>query len=131
MNGAPECVLDEEMLTMRPQPASTMSGRTAWVVWKTPCRLMSMILRHSSKLMLANRRKTSLPAALTRMVTGPSAVRAASETGAGAGSTAGGDGVREDTGDGAQLVLLRLEVPAEALELRGKFEREGRRHRRV
>ncbi len=26
---APECVLDELMFTMRPQPASTMSGSTA------------------------------------------------------------------------------------------------------
>ena len=29
MNGCPEWVLDDEMLTMRPQPASTMSGSTA------------------------------------------------------------------------------------------------------
>ena len=42
MNGCPECVLDDEMLTMRPQPASIMSGSTAWMQWKTPLRLTSM-----------------------------------------------------------------------------------------
>ena len=31
MNGWPECVLDDEMLTMRPQPASSMSGNVAWM----------------------------------------------------------------------------------------------------
>ena len=36
MYGVPECVLDDEMLTIRPHPASTMSGRTAWQQWKTP-----------------------------------------------------------------------------------------------
>jgi hypothetical protein len=30
MNGWPEWVLDDEMLTMRPHPASIMSGTTAW-----------------------------------------------------------------------------------------------------
>ena len=30
MYGAPEWVLDDEMLTIRPQPASSMSGSTAW-----------------------------------------------------------------------------------------------------
>ena len=42
MYGWPEWVLDEEMLTMRPQPASTMSGSTAWTQWKTPLRLTSI-----------------------------------------------------------------------------------------
>src|SRR3954447_6837951 len=39
MYGCPEGVLDDEMLTMRPQPASIMSGSTAWMQWKTPLRL--------------------------------------------------------------------------------------------
>ena len=30
------------MLTMRPQPASSMSGNTAWIMWKTPLRLTSI-----------------------------------------------------------------------------------------
>ncbi len=35
MKSWPEWVLEEEMLTMRPQPASTISGSTAWMQWKT------------------------------------------------------------------------------------------------
>ena len=42
MYGVPEWVLDEEMLTIRPHPASIMSGSTAWMQWKTPLRLTSM-----------------------------------------------------------------------------------------
>src|ERR1043166_5088996 len=42
MYGCPEWVLEEEMLTMRPQPASIMSGSTAWMQWNTPFRLTSI-----------------------------------------------------------------------------------------
>jgi hypothetical protein len=70
-------VLDDEMLTIRPQPASSMSGSTAWVTWKTPFRLTSTTLFHSSDVMLVNLRNEVMPAALTRMVIGPSAARAA------------------------------------------------------
>src|SRR4029077_9933006 len=42
MYGCPECVLEDEMLTIRPQPASIMSGSTAWMQWKTPLRLTSI-----------------------------------------------------------------------------------------
>gem|GEM_PF-7117106 len=65
------------MLTIRPQPASSMSGSTAWVTWKTPLRLTSITLVHSSIVMLVNRRNDVMPAALTRIVMGPSAARAA------------------------------------------------------
>ncbi len=41
MYGWPDCALDEEMLTIRPQPASIMSGSTACTQWKTPFRLTS------------------------------------------------------------------------------------------
>ena len=77
MNGCPECVLDEEMLTIRPQPASIMSGSTAWTQWKTPFRLTSTTCCQSSKVMSVNRLKRSSPAAFTRIVTGPSCSRTA------------------------------------------------------
>src|SRR5580693_9198958 len=49
MNGWPECAEDEEMLTIRPQPASSMSGSTAWVQWNTPLRLTSMTFCQTAK----------------------------------------------------------------------------------
>ncbi len=63
MKGWPECVLDDEMFTMRPQPASIMSGNTAWVQWNTPLRLTSMTFCQSSKVSSVKRRKRSSPAA--------------------------------------------------------------------
>ncbi len=65
------------MLTIRPHPAATMSGSTAWIVWKTPLRLTSITRCQSSKVMLLNRLNPSKPAALTRIVTGPSRWRIA------------------------------------------------------
>src|ERR1700742_1810045 len=59
------------MLTMRPQPASSMSGSTAWVQWKTPLRLTSTTFDHSSSVMFVKRRNPERPAAFTRIVTGP------------------------------------------------------------
>ena len=55
MYGCPECVLDDEMLTMRPQPASIMSGSTAWMQWKTPLRLTSITRCQSSNVRSVNR----------------------------------------------------------------------------
>ena len=75
MYGAPECVLEDEMLTMRPQPASSMSGSTAWMQWKTPLRLTSMTRCHRSNETSWNFLKLSRPAALTRIDTGPSCER--------------------------------------------------------
>ncbi len=68
-------MLEDEILTIRPpQPASSMSGNTAWVTWKkTPCRFTSITFFHSSKVILVKRRKDVIPAAFTRMVIGPSA----------------------------------------------------------
>src|SRR3954452_6272008 len=77
MYGCPEWVLDDEMLTMRPQPASIMSGSTAWMQWKTPLRLTSTTRCHSSNVMSVNFLNPSRPAALTRMVTGPNCARIA------------------------------------------------------
>src|SRR6476659_8761311 len=75
MYGCPECVLDDEMLTMRPQPASIMSGSTAWMQWKTPLRLTSITRCHRSNETSWNFLKLSSPAALTRIETGPSCAR--------------------------------------------------------
>ncbi len=77
MNGWPEWVLEEEMLTIRPQPAAVMSGSTAWMQWKTPFRLTSITRCQASKVRSVNRLKPSIPAAFTSTVTGPSSSRTA------------------------------------------------------
>ena len=43
MFGAPDWALDEEMVTMRPQPAASMSGTAAWTQAKVPVRFTAMI----------------------------------------------------------------------------------------
>src|SRR3954454_3189108 len=77
MYGCPEWVLDDEMLTMRPQPASIMSGNTAWMQWNTPLRLTSITRCQSSNFSSVNRLNFSSPAAFTSTVTGPSWARMA------------------------------------------------------
>ena len=42
MFGAPDCALCDEIVTMRPQPASSMSGTAAWMQVKVPVRLTAM-----------------------------------------------------------------------------------------
>ena len=59
------------MFTIRPQPASIMSGSTAWQQWKVPVRLTANRRFHVSALMSRKGWKPSIPALLTRMVTGP------------------------------------------------------------
>ena len=71
MYGVPECVLDDEMFTIRPQPASIMSGSTAWIMWKTPCRFTLTMRCQSSNEILRNGLNPSTPAAFTKMLTGP------------------------------------------------------------
>src|ERR1700712_1027536 len=41
-NGEPRCALEDEIITMRPQWASTMSGMATWQQWNVPVRLTSM-----------------------------------------------------------------------------------------
>ncbi len=61
---------------MRPQPTSTMSGRTAWQQWNAPVRLTPSTRSHSSGVTLRNRVKVDpVPALLTRMAGGPSSWR--------------------------------------------------------
>ena len=101
--GAPECVLDDEMLTMRPQPASIMSGRTAWMQWKTPLRLTSMTRCQRSNDDVVERLEASRPAALTRIGHRP-------ELGANAGQCLVDLGAVRDVGGVGELVVGRVEV---------------------
>src|SRR6185436_3243940 len=78
MYGCPECVLEDEMLTMRPHPASIMSGSTACMQWKTPLRLTSITRCQSANSISVKRLNRSSPAALTSTVTGPSCALIAS-----------------------------------------------------
>ena len=75
MFGAPDCALDEAMVTMRPHPASSMSGTAAWTQAKVPVRLTAMIRSHASGVMSASGVNDSMPALVTRIPTGPSASR--------------------------------------------------------
>lgn len=52
MAGAPVWADDEEMLTIRPQPASTMSGISSWVTRKGPLRLIAIMRSQEASLML-------------------------------------------------------------------------------
>src|SRR5438270_2149246 len=56
------------MLTMRPQPSSSMSGTTAWQQLKVPVRLTARIRFQSSRLIFRNGSKPWSPALFTRMV---------------------------------------------------------------
>ena len=55
MKGWPPWALDDEMLTMRPQPAAIMSGTTAWQQWNVPVRLTSRMRFQVSALDLEER----------------------------------------------------------------------------
>ena len=63
------------MLTIRPQPAASMSGRIARVHRNGPLRLTAIIRSHASTAMSRNAQKPVMPALLTRIVTGPSSAR--------------------------------------------------------
>ena len=71
MRGVPLWVLDDEMLTMRPHPASSMCGRTAWQQWNVPTRLTSKIWPQCSGVISRKGTKLARPALLTRMVGAP------------------------------------------------------------
>ena len=43
MLGAPDCALDDEMVTIRPQPPASMSGTAAWTQLNVPVRFTAMI----------------------------------------------------------------------------------------
>src|SRR5262245_46232761 len=62
------------MFTIRPQRASTMSGRKARVQRKVPRRFTASIRSHTSSLIWRRGTKFAMPASLTRMCTRPSSV---------------------------------------------------------
>src|SRR5436305_2712062 len=71
MRAWPPWALDEEMLTIRPQPASIMSGTTAWQQSNVPVRLTARIRFHWSALIDRKGSKPWSPALFTRMVGRP------------------------------------------------------------
>ena len=75
MFGAPDWALDDEMVTMRPQPAATMSGTAACTQVNVPVRLTAMIRSHVSAVMSSSGSNDSMPALVTRISTGPSSAR--------------------------------------------------------
>src|SRR5579885_818441 len=72
---APCWVLDEEMLTIRPQPAASMSGTMARAHRNGPLRLTRIIRSHISSVRSKSGQKPLMPALLTRIVMGPSSLR--------------------------------------------------------
>ena len=46
MRRVPDCAEEDEIVTMRPHPASTMSGTAAWRQWKVPERLTAIMRSH-------------------------------------------------------------------------------------
>ena len=78
MRRVPDWADDDEMVTMRPHPASIMSGAAACRQWKVPVRLTAIIRSHASAVMSRNSVKPSIPALVTMISTGPRAERTSS-----------------------------------------------------
>src|SRR3954451_2327356 len=85
MRFAPDCALDDEIVTIRPHPAAIMSGIADWMQWNVPVRFTSIIRLHPSGVMSVNDSNRSNPALVTMISIGPSSAR----TFAMAASTAG------------------------------------------
>ena len=75
MLGAPDWALDDEMVTMRPHPAASMSGSAACTQANVPVRLTATMRSHCSAVMSSTGVKDSMPALVTRISTGPSSAR--------------------------------------------------------
>ena len=75
MPGEPRWALDDEIITIRPQPASSMSVTATWQQWKVPVRFTSMSRCQDCTLISVNGDQPTAPALVTRMCTGPSSVR--------------------------------------------------------
>ncbi len=80
MRGAPDWALDDEMVTMRPHCAAAMSGTASCMHVKVPVRLTARMRSHFSAVMSATASKDSIPALVTRIVTGPSSWRTSENT---------------------------------------------------
>ena len=74
MRRVPDWAEDEEMVTMRPHPASIMSGTTAWRQWKVPVRLTAIIRSHAAASISRKPANPSMPALVTMIPIGPKAV---------------------------------------------------------
>src|SRR6266403_333534 len=72
MRVAPVWALYEAILIIRPQPAASMSGRTACAAMNMLFRLTIIMRSQASSVISRNGTKPVMPALLTRMVTGPS-----------------------------------------------------------
>ena len=75
MFGAPDCALDDEIVTMRPEPQASMSGTAAWTQLNVPVRLTATMRSHFSDVMSRSGVNDSMPALVTRSSTGPSSAR--------------------------------------------------------
>ncbi len=82
MFGAPDCALDDETVTMRPQPAASMSATAACTQVNVPVRLTAMMRSHVSGVMSSSAVNDSMPALVTRSSTGPSPARTLSKAAA-------------------------------------------------
>ena len=61
MFGAPDCALDDEMVTMRPQPAASMSGIAACTQVKVPVRFTARMRSQRSAVMSTSGVNNSMP----------------------------------------------------------------------
>ena len=75
MRLAPDCALDDEIVTMRPQPAATMSGIADCRQWNVPVRFTASMRSHASSVMSVNVWNSSKPALVTMISIGPSSAR--------------------------------------------------------
>ena len=120
MFGAPDCALDDEIVTMRPQPAASMSGTAACTQVNVPVRLTAMIRSHVSRRDVERAASNdSMPALVTRISTGPSSARTRANAGVDRRPVGDVDldGDRRAAG-GGELVGGRLGAGAVAVEER-------------
>ena len=62
MRGAPDCALEDEIVTIRPHFAASMSGTAACTQWKVPVRLTAIMRSHAATLILVKDSNASSPA---------------------------------------------------------------------
>src|SRR5260370_18739290 len=75
MRRAPDCALDDEIVTMRPQPAASMSGTAACTQWKVPVRFTASMRSPCDGVMSVKEMNSSRPALVTTISTGPRSCR--------------------------------------------------------
>ena len=75
MRAAPDCALDDEIVTIRPQRASSMSGTAACRQWKVPVRLTASDALPALERDLGEALERVEPGAVTMIAMGPSSAR--------------------------------------------------------